>query len=194
MSYASERAEIKSAFEDGMDELFRTMFTETVLLYPLDEELTKMNVYQETTEKVYKKPFVLTAQPILTREQGEGEEQTIEQTSKFVFPNKQLVEAGVPHLTDADLETLQKWAIVFQGYVFLVDKVTPRTMVADTFLFYDFRCTTRDKDSTTTYTFPAPDISGETPPEQENPEEPDPDNPDNLDVPEHTGGEENEQE
>lgn len=184
MSYASERADIKKAFEDGMDELFRTMFTETVYLYPLDEEATKTNVYEETTEKVYKKPFVLTAQPVLTREHGDGVEQTIEQTSKFVFPNKQLVEAGVPHLTDADLETLQKWAIVFQGYVFLVDKVVPRTMVADTFLFYDFRCTTMDKDTATTYVFPSPDGEEVDPPDPPEPEEPS--------VGDNTGGEEHE--
>ena len=48
MSYASERDNIRAAFEDGMDLLFKTMFTESVLLYLLGEGSTTTNVYKET--------------------------------------------------------------------------------------------------------------------------------------------------
>lgn len=148
MSYASERASIQAAFEDGMDMLFKTMFTESVLLYLLDEENTTTNVYQETEKKIYRAPYYLTAKVVIGREQGEEEVQTVQQTVTVTVPNKQLRELGVPHLTDKDLETLQKALIQYKGYKFLVDKVEPKTHVADTFLFYEFQCTTRDKDNT----------------------------------------------
>lgn len=148
MSYASERASIQAAFEDGMDMLFKTMFTESVLLYLLDEENTTTNVYQETEKKIYRAPYYLTAKVVIGREQGEEEVQTVQQTVTVTVSNKQLRELGVPHLTDKDLETLQKALIQYKGYKFLVDKVEPKTHVADTFLFYEFQCTTRDKDNT----------------------------------------------
>lgn len=165
MSYSTERDEIRSAFEDGMDLLFKTMFTESVLLYPLDQNNTLTNVYQETDRKVYLSPYSLTAKVVISREQGENEVQTIQQTVSITVPNKQLNDLGIPHETDEDLDTLQKCAVKYKGYLFLVDKVVPRTHVADTFLFYEFQCTTRDKDKTE-YVLP------EIPEEPEEPEEP----------------------
>lgn len=161
MSYATERDSIRSAFEDGMDLLFKTMFTESVLLYPLDTENTTTNVYQETEKKVYLAPYYLTAKVVMSREQGEEEVQTIQQTVAITVPNKQLNDLHIPHETDADLEYLQQCAVKYKGYLFLVDKVVPKTHVADTFLFYEFQCTTRDKDKTE-YVLPEEDEGGET--------------------------------
>ena len=148
MSYASERDKIRAAFEDGMDLLFKTMFTESVLLYLLDEDSTTTNVYKETEEKYYHAPHYLTAKVVIGRDQGEEEVQTVQQTVTITVPNKQLKELNVPHETDKDLETLQKALVKYKGYVFLVDKVEPKTHVADTFLFYEFQCSTHDKDRT----------------------------------------------
>lgn len=159
MSYASEREEIRSAFEDGMDLLFRTMFTESVLLYPLDRENTVTDVYLETGKKVYLPPYPLTAKVVISREQGEEEVQTIQQTVTITVPNKQLVDLEIPHENDEDLEYLQQCAVKYKGYLFLVDKVVPKTHVADTFLFYEFQCTTRDKDKTV-YVLPEVDTDG----------------------------------
>lgn len=148
MSYATERDSIRSAFEDGMDLLFKTMFTGSVLLYPLSTEDTTTNVYEETEKKVYLAPYYLTAKVVMAREQGEEVVQTIQQTVTITVPNKQLNELQIPHETDADLEYLQQCAVKYKGYLFLVDKVVPKTHVADTFLFYEFQCTTRNKDRT----------------------------------------------
>ena len=148
MSYASERDNIRAAFEDGMDLLFKTMFTESVLLYLLDEGSTTTNVYKETEEKYYHAPHYLTAKVVIGREQGEEEVQTVQQTVTITVPSKQLKELNVPHETDKDLETLQKALVKYKGYMFLVDKVEPKTHVADTFLFYEFQCSTHDKDRT----------------------------------------------
>lgn len=167
MAYSDDRKEIRAAFEDGMDELFRIMFTESVILHPLDTEKTQPNVYGETDKKYYGKPFSLTAKVIVKREQGEENVQTIQQTATMTVPNKQLDVLEIPHTTDKDLSWLQQCAVEYNGVLFLIDKVTRKTMVADAYLFYEFNCTTYDKDDTE-YIFY---------------KEPDPENPDNPDVP-----------
>ena len=159
MSYATERDANRAAFEEGMDELFKIMFTESVYLYPLDKENTTTNVYQETEKKVYLAPYYLTAKVVMQREQGEEEVQTIQQTVTITVPNKQLKDLNIPHQTDADLEELQQCAVKYKGYLFLVDKVVPKTHVADAFLFYEFQCTTRDKDVHTEYVLPDPEVT-----------------------------------
>lgn len=163
-NYAQERASIKSAFEDGMDELFRTLFNEDVLLYFLDTEATVTNVYGETQEKFYLQPYALTAKPVLGRVQGENEEQTVQQSMTFTVPNRQLDDLGIPHSTKEELEALQQCIISYKGHLFLIDVVEPKTLVADTYLFYTVKCTTPDKDSSVVYHLPAP--------EEENPVEP----------------------
>lgn len=156
MKYSSERDIIRQDFEEGMDELFKTLFTEDVLLYLLDEQATETNVYNETGKKIYRPPFHLTAKVVIGREQGQEEVQTTQQTATITVPNKQLKDLGVPHTTDRDLVALQKALVKYNGYKFLVDTVIPRTHVAETFLFYEFKCTTRDKDKTV-YILPGQD-------------------------------------
>lgn len=148
ISYEQERKQVRKEFEAGMDELFKTMFTETVLLYFMDEYATDTNVYNETVKKIYLAPIPLSAHVVLGREHGDGEVQTIEQTAKITLPSRQLDDLGVPHSTEEDFEKLQKAVFKYKDFMFLVDVVKPRTHVADTYLFYDFMCTTRNKDKT----------------------------------------------
>ena len=154
MSYASERAIIKAAFKSGMDIVYKTMFTETLNLYLLDEAKTTTNIYGETSQKVYKSPYAMTAKVVTASAEGDNEVQTIQDTVVITFPFGQFEDKSIPCATDKDLITLQKALIKYKGFIYLVDKVLPKTQVADTFLFYEFDCTKRDKDSSMTYVLP----------------------------------------
>ena len=154
MSYASERASIKAAFKSGMDVLYKTMFTETIYLYLLDETKNTTNIYGETSQKVYKSPYALTAKVATANEQGEAEVQTVQDAIVITFPFGQFEDKSIPCSTDADLAILQKALIEYKGFIYLVDKVLPKTQVADTFLFYEFDCTKRNKDSSMNYVLP----------------------------------------
>lgn len=152
--YDAERRSIRRDFEEGMDELFRTMFDSHILLYLLDEDSTYANVYGETSKKIYKSPFELTAHVTLSREHGEDAEKSTQQTATITVPNLQLKKLHIPHRSMKDLETLKKSLFKYKDFIFLVDEVTPQPHVAGTYLFYEFKCTTRDKDTMMKYILP----------------------------------------
>ena len=69
MSFYSE---IQNAFLDGMEEVFKIMFTDSVLFQFMDEERTATNVYDESPEKVYSEPaYSLVGKVVLTTDHGE---------------------------------------------------------------------------------------------------------------------------
>lgn len=145
--YDAERRENRRDFEDGMDELFRIMFDSHVFLYLMDEKATQKNVYDEARVKIYKQPYQLTAKVTIGREHGEEVEQTTIQTATITAPNLQFKKLGIPHRTEEDLETLKKAIIKYKEFVFLVDEVKPTPHITGTYLFYEFHCTTRNKDN-----------------------------------------------
>lgn len=132
-----------------MDELFRTMFTEKVLLYMLDMKNTEVHeVYNESDRKIYLPPKELTAKVVVSREQQPDAVQAVWQFATITVPNRQLRENKIPYYSTDDLDRLQKCLIKYRELFFLVKKVVPRTHVGDTFLFYEFRGTTENKDNT----------------------------------------------
>ena len=50
---------IQKSFLDGMQEVFKTMFTDQIVLKYMDTEMTYKNVYEESTAKVYGDPITL---------------------------------------------------------------------------------------------------------------------------------------
>lgn len=140
--------EIQNAFLDGIEELFSIMFTDRLHLSLLDEESTQVNVYDEdVTEKVYREPIQLVGRIKTTFLQGEDPVEGVQIDAVVTVPTKQLITKNIPHQTDEDLETLKKAKFSYDGFEYLVEKVTPKTLVADKWQMYDFSCRVDKKTS-----------------------------------------------
>lgn len=133
-------SEIQNAFLDGLEEVFSIMFTDKIKLSLLDEESTSTNVYDETTEKVYKPQIPLVGKITTTFEQGENPIEGVQIDAIITIPTKQLISNQVPHKSDLDLETLKKGKMSYGDFEYLVDKVVPKILVADMWQMYDFYC------------------------------------------------------
>lgn len=131
---------IRNAFLDGMNEVFTTMFTDKVKLFLLDTNLTYTNIYKESPQKVYSTPVSLSAKVVPTFEQGENSVEGIQISAEITVPTKQLILNNIPRFTEEDLETLRKAKFEYKGCEYLIEKVAPRTLVADEWQFYVFSC------------------------------------------------------
>lgn len=139
--------DIQNAFLDGIEELFSIMFTDRLNLSLLNEEDTVVNIYDETTNKVYHDPIQLIGRIKTTFTQGEDPVEGVQTDAVITIPTKQFITKQIPHQTDADLETLKKGKFSYDGIEYLVDKVTPKTLVADKWQMYDFNCRVEKKTS-----------------------------------------------
>lgn len=131
---------IQNAFLDGMEEVYKTLFTEEVDFSFLDETASKTNVYDETPQKVYCEPIRLVGKVSTDFKQGEQFVEGIHIDCTITIPTKQLISAEIPRKSYADLERLRKGRFFYKGYNYLVKKVAPRTLVADEWHFYEFSC------------------------------------------------------
>ena len=132
--------EIQNAFLDGIEELFSIMFTDRLHLSLLDEDNTKVNIYEETSKKVYKDPIQLIGRIKTTFIQGEDPVESVQTRAVVTIPTKQLITKNIPHQAEVDLEILKKGKFSYDGFEYLIDKVTPKTLVADKWQMYDFEC------------------------------------------------------
>ena len=133
-------SEIQNAFLDGLEEVFSIMFTDKINLSLLDEESTKPNVYDETPKKVYKSPIPLVGRITTTFTQGEDPIEGVQIDAVITIPTKQLISNQIPHKTESDLETLKKGKMSYGEFEYLIEKVKPKTLVADVWQMYDFYC------------------------------------------------------
>lgn len=131
---------IQNAFLDGIEEIFSIMFTDRLQLSLLDEENTEVNVYDESLQKVYQDPIQLIGRIQTTFTQGENPVESVQIDAVITIPTKQLITKQIPHKTEEDLETLKKGKFSYNGYEYIVDKVVPKTLVADMWQMYDFSC------------------------------------------------------
>lgn len=131
---------IQNAFLDGIEEVFSIMFTDRLELRLLDEKNTKVNVYEESLEKVYKDPVSLIGRIQTTFSQGEEPIEGVQVDAIVTIPTKQLITKEIPHKTEEDLEVLKKGKFVYDGIEYMVDRVVPKTLVADIWQMYDFVC------------------------------------------------------
>lgn len=131
---------IQNAFLDGMEEVYKTLFTEEIEFAFLDEESTKTNIYGETSEKVYLEPIKLIGKATTNFEQGEQPVEGIHVDCVITIPTKQFITNEIPRSTFADFERLRKGKFFYKGYEYLVKKVEPRTLIADEWHFYTFYC------------------------------------------------------
>ena len=140
--------EIQNAFLDGLEEVFSIMFTDRLQLRLLDEESTGVNIYgEDTTSKVYLEPIQLIGRIRTTFTQGENPVEGVQIDAIVTIPTKQLITNNIPHQTDSDLDILKKAKFSYDGFDYLVEKVTPKTLVADKWQMYDFSCRVDKKTS-----------------------------------------------
>lgn len=138
---------IQNAFLDGIEEIFSIMFTDRLQLSLLNEEATQTNIYEETPNKVYLDPIQLIGRIQTTFTQGENPVESVRIDAVITIPTKQLITKQIPHLTDEDLETLKKAKFAYDGFEYLVEKVVPKTLVADKWQMYSFECRVDKKSS-----------------------------------------------
>ena len=138
---------IQNAFLDGIEEIFSIMFTDRLQLRLLDEEATQTNIYEETTDKVYLDPIPLVGRIQTTFEHGENPVESVNIDAVITIPTQQLITNQIPHETESDLEVLKKANFVYDGFEYLVEKVVPKTLVADKWQMYYFNCRVDKKSS-----------------------------------------------
>lgn len=140
--------EIQNAFLDGIEEIFSIMFTDRLQLSLLDEEFTHTNIYEESHDsKEYLDPITLIGRIRTTFTQGELPVESVQIDAVITIPTKQLITNQIPHITESDLETLKKAKFSYDGFEYLVEKVEPKTLVADKWQMYDFMCRVDKKSS-----------------------------------------------
>lgn len=146
MAYDSSN-QIQQAFLEGMEEVFSIMFTNNCKLYLLDSENTETNIYGETKSKKYSEPYDLVAKITYNHSKGESPEETTIRSATIRVPTKQFLDKGIPCLLESDWEMLKKSKFEYEGCTYLVDNVTPMTLVSDIWQFFDFNCTEDKKKS-----------------------------------------------
>ena len=139
--------DIQNAFLDGIEEIFSIMFTDRLMIMLLDEESTIPNIYGETTDKVYLDPIPLIGRITTTFKQGDIPVEGVNIDAVITIPTKQLITNQIPHMTDEDLEILKRGKFSYDGFEYLVDKVVPKTLVADKWQMYEFWCHVDNKSS-----------------------------------------------
>ncbi len=139
--------EIQKAFLDGIEEIFSIMFTDRLQLSLLNEEETETNIYDESLSKEYLDPISLIGNIKTTFTQGSDPIEGVNVDAVITIPTKQLITNQIPHQTDEDLETLKKGKFSYDGFEYLVEKVVPKTLVADKWQMYDFMCRIDKKSS-----------------------------------------------
>lgn len=137
---AANYTAIQTAFLDGLNEIYSTMFTDQIGLMLLDETATQVNIYNESPQKKYKPTVLLCGNVRTTFEQGEEPIEGVQVDAVIDIPTKQLITSKIPHLSEAEQETLKKAKFTYRGIEYLVDKVKPKTLVADMWQVYSFNC------------------------------------------------------
>jgi hypothetical protein len=138
---------IQNAFLDGLEEVFAIMFTDRLQFQLLDEESTNLNIYDETSEKVYHDPIQLIGRIQVNFIKGENPNEGVLSDATITIPTKQLITHNIPHQTLEDFEILKRGKFSYDGFEYSVDLVEPRTLVADKWHTYAFICSDLSKSS-----------------------------------------------
>jgi hypothetical protein len=132
---------IQDAFLEGINEVFSIMFTENCEMYVLSDDY-ETNIYGETKKKKYEGPIPVVAKIVLSAIDDEASStfKDIVRTATITLPTKQLIDNGIGYETREELKKLEQMKFVYRGLEFLVTKVNPKTLVADIWQMYEFRC------------------------------------------------------
>lgn len=132
---------IQQAFVDGINEVFEIMFTDRCLMSVLDESQT-LNIYNEAKDRNYKEPFEIVAKIVMTASESEDSFQATTLSAVVTVPVKQLILHDIPFKEPQDIKNLEKVRFHYDGRVLEVDSVTPKTLVADMWQMFEFKCKT----------------------------------------------------
>lgn len=140
---------IQQAFQDGIEEVFSTLLCNHLIMQFLDENSTQVDdLYGETNTKVYEETqYELVAKVEYYFSKGSSSEETVIRKAKFRVPTKQFTTLGIPFLSEEDWERMRKAKFIYEGTEYLCDEVTPMTLVADLWQFFEFNCTEDKKKS-----------------------------------------------
>lgn len=131
--------EIERDFLDTAYEVYETFFTKKVQYFALDEEPSNINTYGETDSKVYKAPVELIAKVIIYPQDGEKAINRDYNTAVFRVPTQSMWENGLA--TDSkSLAKMVKGKFSWNGIDYQVERIRPKSMINDSFLFHEFSC------------------------------------------------------
>lgn len=141
--FSQQYPSIQTAFKDGLETIYGTLFTDSLYLYLLDKAETIPNIYEEAPEKVYAEPIKLVGGVRLNVSISENPAipaTLVVKDAVIKIPTKQLIENNIPFTSEDDLKELRKGRFVYKKVEYLIDYIRPQTFVADMWQVYAFEC------------------------------------------------------
>ena len=136
----NEQKQISTAFLDGMYELFDIMFTNHIKLSFMDEEQTDIDdLYKESEHKKYLEPIEILGKVVPDLPHAENPKMGVENTLTITVPTKSLMEHNID-ISPQNYDKFRKARITFDGIDYNIVSFKPKTLVAETYLFYEIKC------------------------------------------------------
>lgn len=124
---------------EGINTIYEEMFTDKVYYYSLNTELTDVNVYGESNDRVYNEPISFFARPVINSTQEDEYNKTSKLGGYFTVPMYQFLLKGLSTDKEA-LEQMKKGAIKFDGLVYQIDDITPLTNIQGMYMVVKIEC------------------------------------------------------
>lgn len=140
MSMSKYLLEVQKDFLEGTKEIYENMMTEEIYIYLMNEEETKVNVYQEASVKYYREPIALWGKIQVTRSAGQTDIEKNTCNATITVPTKDLMDKKID-FRPQNYDVLKKAVISYQGVYYQIEEINPVTNVANVFLFHTFICT-----------------------------------------------------
>lgn len=132
---------IAEEFLVGIKEVFDILLTTEIDFYQLDMDNTKINVYKESVDRVYKPPITISGKVNIDISNNNSYDETLRTKSIITIPTKELLDNGIDVSDEALHKDLLGSKFHYKDFIFEVDKVNPKCLVDDVFQLYDFYCT-----------------------------------------------------
>ena len=136
---ATPDTEIQSAFLKGFQEAYAAMF-QYLYIRLLDTTSTIVNVYGETSSKVYKKPIKILGHLRTVREEEQDPNKETKEVTNIRIPVQELIDNNIPFSTEADYEVLRQAIFRYGNFTYQVDELTPRSLIAGQYVLFSFTC------------------------------------------------------
>lgn len=132
-------SEIQKDFCEAINCIYTELFTDKVLLYTLNTDLTDINIYGEAESRSYNEPVNLLAHPVLNSVQGEEYNTTSKNKGYILVPMYQFLIKGIS-ADKQSIEYLKKGAIRFNGVVYQIDDIDLLTNIQGMDMVVKFIC------------------------------------------------------
>lgn len=139
----NEQKQISTAFLDGMYDLFDTMFTNHIKLSFMDEEQTDVDdIYKESEHKKYLEPIEILGKVVPSSAHLENPKMSMERTLTITVPAKSFIENDID-TSPQNYDKILRARVTFEGVDYCIVSFNPKTLVAETYLFYEIKCSNR---------------------------------------------------